>query len=308
MIRLFHFPNHKIDTGRFDHLLHGEVVEQLERNIADYCGAKYAVSVSSATSAIYLSLLDKYTELVIPSCIPPVVINAIIASGNKFKFCDNVEWIGHSYILKHFGDYKIVDSAQRLERNQYKSDCKNNDLLIFSFYPTKPLPGIDGGIILSNDKTKIDALRILSRNGQTDEKLNWDRSHLMYGHKMYMNSMQAYIVNKNLEVYDKKMERCSRIQEYYNNLFNTNNTSKHLFRVNVENRLKLKNLLRSQEIGFGIHYNALHLNPFYGSKKMKLDRSEFESDTTISLPFHSHLKYKDIKKIYSIVRPYVIKT
>ena len=53
--------------------------------------------------------------------IPPVVLNAIITSGNKHNFSDNTDWVGDSYLLHDFGDYKVIDSAQKLEKNRTRS-------------------------------------------------------------------------------------------------------------------------------------------------------------------------------------------
>ena len=57
MIQLFKVSNHKIDTSKFSNLLHDNVVEEFEKTIADYVGAKYACSVNSATSALHLACL-----------------------------------------------------------------------------------------------------------------------------------------------------------------------------------------------------------------------------------------------------------
>ena len=113
MIQLFKVSNHKIDTSKFSNLLHDNVVEEFEKTIADYVGAKYACSINSATNAIFLSLLNKNVMVDLPSMIPPVVANAIVTSGNTINFVDNTEWVGDSYILHEFDDYKIVDSAQK---------------------------------------------------------------------------------------------------------------------------------------------------------------------------------------------------
>ena len=67
MIQLFNVNNHTIDTSEFSNLLHDEVVIKLERIIAQYVGAKYACSVNSATSVIFLSLLNKNVTIDLPS-------------------------------------------------------------------------------------------------------------------------------------------------------------------------------------------------------------------------------------------------
>ena len=90
MINLFNIENHNIDTSKFTHYLHGSIVNEFESNFCEYVGAKYACSVNSATNAIFLSLLNKNQHVVVPSMIPPVVCNAILTSGNKLDFNDDV--------------------------------------------------------------------------------------------------------------------------------------------------------------------------------------------------------------------------
>ena len=97
MINLFNINNYVIDTGSFDHQLHGSIVEKFEKEFADYVGAKYACGVSSATNIIFLSLLNKNVSVNIPTIIPPVVCNAILTSGNSIKFYDDINWVGGSY-------------------------------------------------------------------------------------------------------------------------------------------------------------------------------------------------------------------
>lgn len=122
MISLFNINQYDISTKNYSNLLHDNIVTKFEQSIADYVGAKYAVSLNSATNAILLCLLSKNLIVSIPSIIPPVVANAIITSGNKIKFYDDISWVGDSYVLHRFSDYKIVDSAQKLEKDQFKKN------------------------------------------------------------------------------------------------------------------------------------------------------------------------------------------
>ena len=175
MIQLFNINNHIIDTSKFSNLLHDEVVVELENKIANYVGAKYACAINSATNAIFLSCIKgKYIKpytLKIPSMIPPVVANAILTSGEKIEFIDDVDWVGHSYVLNEWGvgknKFKVIDSAQKLEKNQFRKECNLNDILIFSFYPTKPLGGSDGGMIVTDDYDKYEWFKSAVLNGMT---------------------------------------------------------------------------------------------------------------------------------------------
>lgn len=302
MINLFNIPNHKIDTSIFSNILHDKIVNELEDRIAKYVGAKYACGINSATNAIFLMFLAKGTTVKIPSLIPPVVPNAIITSGNKIKFIDNVDWVGDSYVLHDFGDYKIIDSAQKIEKNQFIKEANNNDLMFFSFYPTKPIGSCDGGMIVSNDKNKIDWFKEAVMNGMTFSINNWERKIKFPGYKMYLNSIQAYIANKNFDLLESKKNRLLEIRNRYNQEFGLNNHSEHLYRIEVYNRDEL--LLKLKDVGImtGIHYDALHLNAVYTTKTPSLPLSFKSSKRTISIPFQEKLNDSQIDKIISEVK------
>jgi dTDP-4-amino-4,6-dideoxygalactose transaminase len=302
MIQLFNIPNYTIDTSKFSHYLHGSIVTEFESRFADYVGAKYAISVNSATNAIFLMLLNKNITVKVPSLIPPVVLNAIITSGNDIEFVDDVDWIGHSYVLHEFSDYKIIDSAQRVDRNQFKNEASDNDLMFFSFYPTKPIGSSDGGIIVSNDKSKIEYLRTLSFNGMKFAENNWERKIVMPGYKFYMNSIQAYIANENLSKLDMKKERLSVIRDIYNKELGYNNTSDHLYRISVSDRSTFMQKMSYNNIVTGIHYESQHTNPVYTSKQWKCPKSELVSHTTVSIPFHEELSLSDVQTILQVIQ------
>jgi dTDP-4-amino-4,6-dideoxygalactose transaminase len=311
MIQLFNIPNYTINTKDFSHFLHGSIVEEFENNFLEYVGAKYACSVNSATNAIFLMLLDKNTIVDVPSLIPPVVLNAILTSKNQINFVDNISWVGHSYVLHKFKDYKIIDSAQRVDRNQFANEADDNDLMFFSFYPTKPVGSSDGGIIVSNDKTKIDYLRTLSFNGMSFSTNNWERKTMMPGYKFYLNSIQAYIANENLKLLDLKKEHLAEIRNFYNKELGYNNTSDHLYRINVSNRDMFIKYMKSSDILCGVHYEAQHLNPVYNSHAINqyenrahqhCPKSEAESKQTISIPFHENLTAENILYIINQIK------
>ena len=301
MIKLFNLENYTIDTNRFDNLLHDSIVNKFEQNICDFVGAKYGVSFNSATNAIFLALLNKNTTVSIPSVIPPVVPNAILTSGNEINFIDNVNWVGDSYILHEFENYKIVDSAQKLEKNQFVKECNPQDLLIFSFYPTKPVGSCDGGMIVSDDLEKITYLREMSFNGMTFATNNWDRRIKFAGYKMYMNSIQATIASNNLSKYEEKLEKLQFVREYYNKNLGLNNTSNHLYRINTISRRSLISDFEKNKIQTGIHYHCLHNHEVYKTQSLTLPKSELESETSLSIPYHEKLTIKELETIIRVI-------
>ena len=284
MINLFNIPNYKIDTADFNHYLHSTHVKEFEDNFCEYVGAKYACSVNSATSAIFLAMLDKQAHVKVPSMIPPVVCNAILTAGCSLDFTDDTEWVGDSYILHEFNNYKIIDSAQKVDKNQFIKEANNDDLMIFSFYPTKPIGSSDGGIIVSNDYEKIKWFKEATMNGMTYAHNNWDRNIQFPGYKMYMNSIQCYIANENLKLLDFKKMKLKTVREKYNSNLGYNNTSDHLYRINVSNRAEFINNMRKQ--------NETCINSSKISKQ------------TVSIPFHEKLTTEEVKLIIKNVKRY----
>ena len=301
MINLFNIPNYNVDTSEFSHYLHGDIVEEFENNFKKYVGAKYACSINNATNAIFLSLLNKNTQVTIPSMIPAVVCNAIITSGNKLNFNDNTEWVGDSYILHEFEDYKIIDSAQKVDKDQFKKEANDNDLMIFSFYPTKPIGSSDGGMVVSNDYNKIKWFKEATMSGMTYAHNNWDRTIKFPGYKMYMNSIQCYIANENLKKIDNKNTKLKSVRDFYNRELGYENTSNHLYRIEVENRDIFIEKMKQNNIVCGIHYEALHQVPIYKNNNT-CKNSSILSKKTVSIPFHEKLNLTDLVYIVNKIK------
>lgn len=301
MINLFHIEDYIVDTSKFDHALHDSGVVEFEKKFADYVGAKYACSISSATNAIFLIFLEKRMVVDVPTIIPPVVLNALIKGGNKINLIDNVDWVGDSYVLHDFGDHKIIDSAQKVEKDQFKKEANPQDLMLFSFYPTKPVGGLDGGMIVSDDYDKISYFKELVLNGMSYAENNWERKIKFPGWKMYMNSFQAYVANKNFDRLPEKQKRLGEIREFYNEKLGYENTSNHLYRINVEDNQKAIIDMKEKGIACGIHYAATHLNPIYSNHSPRglfdCPLSEKQEKTTLSIPFNEKLTDEQLEYV-----------
>ena len=276
----------------------------MEKDIASYVGAKYACSIHSATMAIFMSLFEQEkTTIEIPSIIPPTVPNAILTAGHDLKYRDDVNWVGHSYTMHQFEDYKIIDSAQQLDENQFTNQANDEDLMIFSFYPTKPVGSIDGGMIVSNDEEKIRRLKILSRYGTNFEDNSWERKFVLPGWKMYMNSIQAYVALKNFEKLGAKAARYDEVREAYNAAFGLKNTSRHLYRLRVDDRDEFIQSMKQKGIQCGIHYKAVHdIDCYKSSIDTNLQRSDVESRVTVSIPYHEMLTDEEVETVIKEIK------
>ena len=297
-LNLFHIENYTISTADWDHSLHDSGVVAFEEEFAEFVGAKYACSISSATNAIFLIFLNRNLTVNVPSIIPPVVLNALIHGGNKINFTDDVGWVGGSYILHEFDDYKIIDSAQKVEQNQFRKEANPEDLMFFSFYPTKPVGGLDGGMIVSNDYEKIKYFKEAVLNGMSYAKDNWEREIKFPGWKMYLNSFQASVAHQNLRKLPAKLLRLREIRTLYNEAFGLENTSGHLYRISVSDNKKISQMLGEKRITCGIHYKPMHIHPVYNAgKKYNCPKSLEAGGTTLSIPFNEGLRSRDLQYI-----------
>ena len=303
MINLFNINNYDVNTSTFDSFIMDKSVTDLEKKLTSYVGAKYGCLVNSASTAIYLSLSqEKPTVISMPSIIPPVVLNMIILAGHKINFIDNIEWVGHSYIMHEFNSYKIIYSAQEIYKNKFSKEANSKDLMIFSFYPTKPIGGSDGGLIVSNDKTKIDNIKTLSQYGMSQSENSWDRKIIKPGWKFYMNTFQAFIVNENFKKLEGKIKKLENTRNLYNSEFGINNSSMHLYRINTKNNQQFLDDMKQKNIQCGIHYKSTHNDGVYknyavNSDSEKLPKSDKISESTVSIPFHEKLSMAELETI-----------
>ena len=83
------------------------------------------------------------------------------------------------------------------------------------------------------------------------------------------------------------------------------NTSNHLYRVNVKNREHTIQKLSSEGITTGIHYTPLHKQPLY-MQEVSLPKSEEDGKTTLSIPFNEALSEEDVSKIVQEVKHVIV--
>jgi UDP-4-amino-4,6-dideoxy-N-acetyl-beta-L-altrosamine transaminase len=76
--------NAVIDVLQSDFLTQGPVVENFERSLSDYCGARYATAVNSATSALHIACLALEVG---PTDIVWTSPNTFVASANCALYC-----------------------------------------------------------------------------------------------------------------------------------------------------------------------------------------------------------------------------
>jgi len=171
------------------------VVEIFEGEMAQYTGAKFAISLDNCTNALFLCLMyqkhemqspivqQNQRQITIPSKTYLSVPMSIIHAGFEpvFDYSMN-NWSG-IYQLK---PYPIFDAAKRLTSNMYIP----NTFMCLSFHVKKPLTIPKGGMILTDDESAVEWLKRVRYMGRSGIPYHED-DITMLGWNMYMTPQQA---------------------------------------------------------------------------------------------------------------------
>jgi dTDP-4-amino-4,6-dideoxygalactose transaminase len=229
-------------------------VEQLEKRVADYCGCRYAVGVSSGSDALLISLLSfnlkKGDEVITTPFTFISTVSAIIHAGLKPVFVDidesyniDVEKIEGAISektrviipvhlfgqcakmkkilqLKEKYNLKIIeDSAQAIGaeyplNGKIKKTCSMGDIGCLSFYPTKNLGGFGDGGM------------IVANNAETYKEIKMLRTHgydgkhyKILGWNFRLDTLQAAVLLAKMNFLDKWNKMRQENARYYENLF-----------------------------------------------------------------------------------------
>jgi len=241
-------------------------------------------------------------------------------------------------IAKEHGLYVIEDAAHATEA-WYRGRKIGTiaDITVYSFYATKNLVTGEGGMLVTNSEAVDEAARIRHLHGLSRDA--WKRYSeegfqpydvVAAGYKYNMMDIQAALgihqlarLEDNLKIrehhwqaYDEAFAGMDGIttpqQVLTHSPCGQTRHARHLYTILLDyDRLKISrrefmNFLKTENIGTGIHFTALHLLSFYrerfGYKRGDFPNAEFISDRTVSLPLSSALVRKDIDDVVNAVR------
>jgi len=180
----------------------GQVVEQFEKDIADYLGAKYAVATNSCTSALHLSLrlsgVGRGDEVICPSFTCMATANAIHHTGAIPVFVDidektynlDSEKIEQAITSRTKAIMLVHQIGLPADIDAFKSIAKKNNLALiqdaatalgasykkiklggdggstsFSFHPRKIITTGEGGMLVTNDAEFAQKAKSLGSTG-----------------------------------------------------------------------------------------------------------------------------------------------
>lgn len=201
------------------------LVKYFEDLISEYSGSKYAISVDSCTSALFLSLMYrnvKDKEVVIPKKTYISVPCSIIHAGGKVVF-KNIQWKG----IYEIQPVSVIDSALRFTQNMYIP----GSLYCLSFHMKKHLKIGKGGMILTDDRNAYKWLKLARYNGR-EGKDYMKETFKMIGWNMYMTPEDA---SRGIRIFKTLPSNNRDIANNYQDLslykFDNINSGDKLFRI-----------------------------------------------------------------------------
>ena len=337
-------------------LTDGPKLREFEEAFAKFTGAKYAIGVSNATSALHLSLkalgIKKGDEVIVPDITFVATANAVVLSGaipifadieketmnisldsikkkisSKTKIILPVHFAGKSCdILKinkiaKENNLKIIEDCAHAIGTTYNKKHVGNfgSAGCFSFYPTKNITTIEGGMIITNSKDVAKYVMSARNHGLTKTLTQryshgkpWDYNVDESGYNYRLDEIRSALGLSQLKRIKKLSELRKSKFEHYNKRLkgirhlitptSSSNTDHayHLYIVRVEKNDKVsrdelfKQLLQSG-ISTSVHYKPLHKFTTFSKFRNSvndLKNSEQMYDEIISLPFYPNMSKK----------------
>jgi dTDP-4-amino-4,6-dideoxygalactose transaminase len=199
------------------------------------------------------------------------------------------------------------------------------NLTAYSFYPTKNITTIEGGAILTDNlaiATRVEQLALHGLSAGAWKRFSDDGfkhyGAVEVGYKLNMTDVQASLGIHQLphldEWIDIRREQAGRYDAMLGHLPLTTppptdpqaRHAHHLYTVLVDrdaavNRDDVLRTLTEQRVGAGVHYQAIHLHPYYASR-YEVDPGALPvandiSARTLSLPFGPKVSEQDMEDV-----------
>jgi UDP-4-amino-4,6-dideoxy-N-acetyl-beta-L-altrosamine transaminase len=205
----------------------------------------------------------------------------------------------------------FIDS---LNQEQKCGNSNFADMAVFSFHPVKHIACGEGGMITTNNEELYEKLTQLRTHGITKDSDSLIENHggwyyemQSLGYNYRLTDFQAALGHSQLQRADEGLLRRKEIARTYFETFSNktyikgqsgivNGHAYHLYVIEVEDRKRLYEHLKVNNIYAQIHYIPVHLMPYYrrfGWKEGDLPNAENYYQHCISLPMYPTLTNKE---------------
>ncbi len=203
-----------------------------------------------------------------------------------------------------------------------------SDVTVFSLHPNKNITAGEGGIITTDDDELAARLKELRYFGflsyQEGSITKYKQEMQRMSLKFNMPDIQAAIALEQLKKVERFTTKRKRLVQAYEELLteqfckknciskplqflDTERHVHHMYQIFVENREKVIEKMRAQNIGVGVHYTPIHLQPYYQKAKCwkalsPLTETEWAGKRTITLPLFTKMTEEDVQDVVEALK------
>jgi dTDP-4-amino-4,6-dideoxygalactose transaminase len=328
-------------------LAQGPRVQEFEEKFAAWTETKYAVATSSGTTALHVALLahgiGEGDEVITTAFSFIASANCILYANARPVFADieaQYYMIDPNDIEKRitpktkaiipvhlFGQMSDMEPIYAIAKKHnlaiVEDACQSHGAKLngksvgawgtacYSFYPTKNMTTIEGGMITTNDPAIAERARLIRNHGSPKRYL-----HEMLGFNFRMTDLQAAIGLAQLA----KVEGWNQKRKA-NAAFMTSHLKKvagitppavrpgsehvfHQYTIRAKNRDRALEQLGQKGIGVGVYYPIpIHMQPLYKKLgyEVSLPVTEQAALDVLSLPVHPALNQAELDEIVKVV-------
>ncbi|WP_086244425.1 UDP-4-amino-4,6-dideoxy-N-acetyl-beta-L-altrosamine transaminase [Campylobacter devanensis] len=259
-----------IEALKSDMLTCGNRVVEFERELCELTGAKFAVVMNSATSALhagYIALgVGPGDEVITTPITFAATANAAIMCGARIKFADvllngNINPASIKELISDktkvitavdFGGYpvdmdaikalikeqdiKIIDDASHALGSSINGKMVGTlaDVSIFSFHAIKPITTFEGGALLTNNEEIAKSARLTRSHGMV-KKEAWNMDMVTLGYNYRLSDVACALGLSQIKKLDKFINRRYEIAKIYDDAFKN---SKYLKTIDIPDNIR----------------------------------------------------------------------
>jgi len=247
-----------VDVLKSDWITQGSRVDEFERKVADYCGAKYAVAVANGTAALHAACavagIAEGDEAITTPNTFVATASAVVHCGGKPVFADieatlnidpeeirkrlsartrailPVDFAGHPADLDAIKDIArekglvVIEDAAHALGAEYRGRRIGSisDMTILSFHPVKHITTGEGGMVLTNSQEFYEKLKIFRHHGIVKDSRNKDSWYYeidSLGHNFRLTDFQCALGISQMNKLDGFIQRRREIAARYDEVF-----------------------------------------------------------------------------------------